>query len=75
MRRLFRDLMSFPVTAPPFSYRLAKDAKGRRVWEIDRNIDMEYHLRHSALPRYSGERELGVLISRLRFAPSQKPKG
>ena len=29
------------------------------------DIDMEYHVRHSALPRPGGERELGVLISRL----------
>lgn len=35
------------------------------AWEIDRQIDLDYHFRHSALPAPGGERELGVLISRL----------
>src|SRR3546814_5913225 len=35
------------------------------AWEEDRQIDLEYHFRHSALPLPGGERELGVLISRL----------
>ncbi len=36
-----------------------------RSWETDDDIDLEYHVRHSALPRPGGERELGVLVSRL----------
>jgi diacylglycerol O-acyltransferase / wax synthase len=31
----------------------------------DRNIDIDYHVRLSALPRPGGQRELGVLVSRL----------
>jgi WS/DGAT/MGAT family acyltransferase len=31
----------------------------------DDEIDLDYHLRHSALPHPGGERELGILISRL----------
>lgn len=31
-------------------------------------IDLDYHLRHSALPRPGSQRELGVLISRLHSA-------
>lgn len=31
----------------------------------DHDIDLDYHLRHSALPEPGGQRELGVLISRL----------
>ena len=34
-------------------------------WVVDKNIDLEYHVRHSALPSPGGERELGVLVSRL----------
>lgn len=34
-------------------------------WNIDKNIDLDYHVRHSALPKPGGERELGVLVSRL----------
>ena len=29
------------------------------------SIDLDYHVRHSALPRPGGERELGTLVSRL----------
>ncbi|MDO9410197.1 wax ester/triacylglycerol synthase family O-acyltransferase [Patulibacter sp.] len=41
------------------------------AWEElrDDEIDLDYHLRHSALPRPGGERELGVLISRLHSHP------
>ena len=35
------------------------------AWKIDNNLDLDYHVRHSALPAPGGERELGVLISRL----------
>jgi WS/DGAT/MGAT family acyltransferase len=31
----------------------------------DQDIDMDYHFRHSALPKPGGERELGILVSRL----------
>lgn len=55
--------------APPFNYKLT----GRAVkgWEqlADADIDLDYHLRHSALPAPGGERELGVLISRLHARP------
>ncbi|PWR22004.1 WS/DGAT/MGAT family O-acyltransferase [Zavarzinia compransoris] len=51
--------------APPFNYRL-------RRWplphweELEASaIDLDYHLRHSALPAPGGERELGILVSRL----------
>lgn len=35
------------------------------AWEEDHDIDMDYHFRHSALPKPGGERELGILVSRL----------
>ncbi|NKF20725.1 WS/DGAT/MGAT family O-acyltransferase [Solimonas marina] len=35
------------------------------AWEEDRQIDLDYHFRHSALPQPGGERELGILVSRL----------
>ncbi len=31
----------------------------------DRDIDIDYHVRHSALPHPGGQRELGILVSRL----------
>ena len=33
--------------------------------EEDQDFDVEYHFRHSALPEPGGERELGVMVSRL----------
>jgi WS/DGAT/MGAT family acyltransferase len=70
-RQLYEYLRSFPVTAPPFNYRLRGPAQGRLLpmfEEVDK-VDLDYHLRHSALPYPGGERELGVLISRLHSNP------
>jgi WS/DGAT/MGAT family acyltransferase len=52
---------------PPFNQRLV-DKPLMRVapaWETVDSIDIDYHLRHSALPYPGGERELGVLVARL----------
>lgn len=38
---------------------------GPLYWEEDRDLDMEYHVRHSALPRPGRYRELFALVSRL----------
>ncbi|MGO1501641.1 MAG: WS/DGAT/MGAT family O-acyltransferase [Marinobacter sp.] len=38
-------------------------------WKVDKDIDLDYHVRHSALPNPGGERELGVLVSRLHSNP------
>ncbi|WP_165855944.1 WS/DGAT/MGAT family O-acyltransferase [Marinobacter sp. JSM 1782161] len=59
--------------ATPWSQKLAyTGALGRLVapyWITDRHIDLDYHVRHSALPKPGGERELGVLVSRLHSHP------
>lgn len=53
--------------ASPFNLRLASPRLRFLLpaWEIETQIDLDYHFRHSALPAPGGERELGVLISRL----------
>ena len=53
--------------AEPFNSRLAHPALMRILpaWELDPAIDIDYHVRHSALPAPGGERELGMLVSRL----------
>lgn len=56
---------------PPWNLRLADYPLGALApaWEIDRQVDLDYHVRHSALPAPGGERELGVLVSRLHSHP------
>lgn len=53
--------------SPPWNLKLSSPVLGRMlpVWRTDDDLDLDYHVRHSALPRPGGERELGVLISRL----------
>lgn len=55
--------------APPFNYQLREWI--RPHWEELRPeaIDLDFHLRHSALPAPGGERELGVLVSWLHSTP------
>ena len=53
---------------PPYNY-LFKMAPVPSWAEVpDDQIDLDYHLRHSALPGPGSQRELGVLISRLHSA-------
>jgi len=70
-RQVYEYLRSFPVTAPPFNYRLRGIGPGRLLpsFEEVEKVDLDYHLRHSALPYPGGERELGVLVSRLHSNP------
>ncbi len=57
--------------APPWSYKLKQGVLAKLVpaWVEDNDLDIDYHLRHSALPAPGGERELGILISRLHSHP------
>ncbi len=61
-----------PVTVvSPWNRRLRQGPLARWLpsWEEDPHIDLDYHFRHSALPQPGGERELGVLVSRLHSHP------
>lgn len=66
--KAFRE---FPIDQPPFNKVLAKRSIGSPLpsWDIDENVDIDYHMRHSALPYPGTERELAVLISRLHSIP------
>ncbi|MCP5209151.1 MAG: wax ester/triacylglycerol synthase family O-acyltransferase [Hahellaceae bacterium] len=59
---------AFKVVSP-WNKKLANPSLFSRIvspsWVVDDKIDLDYHVRHSALPKPGGERELGVLISRL----------
>jgi diacylglycerol O-acyltransferase len=69
-QQLVQQMRSKPFMPDPFSSRLARGRFGRRLpaWE-DSEVDMEYHLRHSALPFPGGEKELGVLVARMHSHP------
>jgi WS/DGAT/MGAT family acyltransferase len=61
----WREIRDFQ---PPFNYLLR--ATPVPSWQELRadQIDLDYHFRHSALPRPGSQRELGVLVSRLHSA-------
>lgn len=69
-QRLAQQMRSKPFMPEPFSSRLARGRLARvaPAWQ-DTTVDMEYHLRHSALPFPGGEKELGVLVARMHSHP------
>jgi diacylglycerol O-acyltransferase / wax synthase len=71
LHKLFDHLRNARSFASPYNLKLKTPwLKGLNMtWQEDFNIDLEYHLRYSALPSPGGERELGVLVSRLHSHP------
>jgi len=68
LRDLADEVRRSPVVHAPWSLRLRHPdflSHPRQAWVEDDAFDMEYHLRRSALPSPGGERELGILVSRL----------
>lgn len=77
MQKLHAKLACFAVDVEPFNLRLApKEGFGKLApqWEVDDKIDLGYHLRHEALPWPGGERELGLVISRLHSLPLERSR-
>jgi len=54
----------YPYARAPFDER-AEWKVGHWFWEQDHDFELDYHLRHSALPRPGRVRELLALVSRL----------
>lgn len=69
--RMVEGFRKHQPTLSPFNLKLAERSATSPMysWETEQNIDIDYHLRHSALPQPGGERELAVLISRLHSIP------
>ncbi len=69
-QRLVQQMREKPFMPYPFACRLARGRLARvaPAWE-ETTVDMEYHLRHSALPYPGGEKELGVLVARMHSHP------
>ncbi|MGH8443065.1 MAG: WS/DGAT/MGAT family O-acyltransferase, partial [Nevskiaceae bacterium] len=66
-QKLVAHLKSHTEAHPPWNFKLKNPALRRvlPVWQLEDDIDMDFHVRHSALPKPGGERELGILVSRL----------
>ncbi|MDP9139276.1 MAG: wax ester/triacylglycerol synthase family O-acyltransferase [Pseudomonadota bacterium] len=71
LRALVAQMRSVQTFASPFNLKLRSPKAKAFVpaWIEDYKIDLDYHLRHSALPAPGGERELGILVSRLHSHP------
>lgn len=68
MARLGDAYRSTTELRKPFAHRVSHGALGRfgpLYWEEDPDIDLDYHVRHSALPKPGRYRELFELVSRL----------
>jgi len=73
LRRLMRDFRSYRGFSAPWNRRLkyAFNLNPVPEWieDDDIDLDLEYHVRHGALPWPGGERELGELVGRLQSTP------
>ncbi|MGQ0622808.1 MAG: WS/DGAT/MGAT family O-acyltransferase [Panacagrimonas sp.] len=67
VKTVVRTLRAPTALARPFNLKLADVPLGRVAPALseDSHIDLDYHVRHSALPDPGGERELGELVSHL----------
>jgi WS/DGAT/MGAT family acyltransferase len=70
LRDLLEQMRQQPFMPYPFNCKLVRKGVRRLApaWK-ETNIDIDYHIRHSALPYPGGERELGVLVARLHSNP------
>lgn len=68
LHQLADNMRSAEEFQTPFGDRLKMGrlgAAGRVYWERDKSLDIDYHIRHSALPKPGRYRELFALVSRL----------
>jgi WS/DGAT/MGAT family acyltransferase len=69
LRRLVDELRHAPpVVQRPWNLKLSSPellVNPLQSWVEDRHLDLDYHVRRSALPSPGDERELGIIVSRL----------
>ncbi len=71
LRQMMAEFRGHRQFTAPWNRRLktAFNFNPMPSWVEDDDIDLEYHVRHAALPWPGGERELGELVGRLHSAP------
>ncbi len=72
LRLVMEELRDAPPVQPLWSRKLKNPdflASPRQRWVTDEEFDLDYHVRRSGLPVPGGERELGVLVSRMHGVP------
>jgi diacylglycerol O-acyltransferase / wax synthase len=68
LRELMNDLRAGATVHPPWNLKLRTPDllwNPLQSWMPEEHVDLEYHVRRSALPTPGDERELGILVSRL----------
>ena len=71
LRQMFEDTRDLEVVAP-WNLKLSHPRmlyRPDQSWVVDDNLDIDYHVRRSALASPGDERELGILVSRLHSHP------
>jgi len=72
LRDLLHEVRTTTRLQPPWNLKLKHPRFLKHPmpeWIEEPNPDIDYHVRRSALPSPGGERELGVLVSRLHAVP------
>jgi WS/DGAT/MGAT family acyltransferase len=68
IRRMRDEVRAHPAVHPPWNLKLRHPdllTSPLQSWVADEHIDLDYHVRRSALAWPGDERELGILVSRL----------
>ncbi|HEX8951120.1 MAG TPA: wax ester/triacylglycerol synthase family O-acyltransferase [Polyangia bacterium] len=72
LRRLVDEMRASPVVHRPWNLKLRTPdllVNPLQAWVEDKAIDLDYHVRRTALPSPGDERELGIIVSRLHGHP------
>ncbi len=76
LARLAAGMRASKQVVSPWDQRLSRPNSpgiSQRLVE-DQEFDLDYHFRHSALPEPGGERELGMVVSRLHSHPLDRSR-